>query len=711
MKDGMRKVALLLVAALALAALASPAAAGRKKPWEKFKYPPLGAIQEPAYERVELPSGMVLYLAEDHELPMVELSATIQVGKIYEPADKTGLAAITGEVMRTGGTDKWSGDEIDELTESMGMSVETSIGDATGSAYGFSLAEDVDRLLEIYAGVLMHPRFDQEKLDLAKTQHKSAIARRNDDPMQIARREFRRVMYGPDHPLGRIEEYDTINSITRDDLVAFHATYFHPDRMYLVVIGDFDRQAMIDKIQAAFAGWEKATTPLPPDPEIPDLPRTINVAPKEGLTQSTIIVGQKGIRNDNPNYAAIKVASKILGGGFSSRLFNEVRSKRGLAYSTGSSPGTGWRYPGVFVAFAGTKCETTEKATQVIMEQIQRMVTEPVTDEELQMAKDAILNSDVFNYDTKREILDRKVLFEMYGYPQDFLQKYREAVQALTPQQVLAACQAVWHPDRMSILVVGDPAKFDGDLSDFGPVNTIDITIPEPRLTLDVPPATDASLAAGQALLDRAAQAVGGKALARMRAYHRTMELNLTIQGMPMTFTVETLIKLPDHMKQVQKTPFGEMSQVLAGNQAWAKTPMGDKEITGDDLQSMRDQLAQELLVLLKDHADLTCQALDPVEQDGRTLDRVYITGIGDDYILLYLDHDTGLPAMEQSKGQNPMSGEPVVQKVVYGEWENHGGVKVPATLTILNDDEEFAKATLKEFALNPNVPADAFTR
>jgi len=711
MDNRTRKVALLLMAALALAALASPAAAGRKKPWEKFKYPPLGPIHEPDYERVELPDGMVLYLAEDHELPTVEMSATIKVGKIYEPADKTGLAAITGEVMRTGGTDKWSGDEIDELTESMGMNVETSIGDATGNAYVFSLSEDVDKALEILADVLMHPRFDPEKLDLAKTQHKSAIARRNDDPMQIARREFRQVMYGPDHPLGRIEEYDTINSITRDDLVAFHDTYFHPDRMYLVVIGDFDRQAMRDKIEKAFTGWARADQPLPPDPEMPSLPRTVNVAPKKGLTQSTVIIGQKGIRNDNPDYAAIVVANKILGGGFASRLFNEVRSKLGLAYSTGSAPGTGWRFPGVFVAFAGTKCETTQKVAEVIMAQIKRMVTEPVTARELSQAKDAILNGDVFNYDTKRKILDRKVLFEMDGYPADFLQKFRQAVQTMTVDQVLKACQDVWHPDRMSLLVVGDPAKFDGDLSVFGPVNTIDIAIPEPRLTLDIPAATPASLQAGQALLDRAAAAVGGKALAHLKAFSRSMELNLTLQGMPMTFTIETVVQLPDHMKQVQKTPFGEMSQVLNGDSGWSVSPRGRQDITGDDLQTMRDQLAQEMLVLLKDHAGLTCQALDPVEQDGKTYDRVYITGLGDDYVLLYLDHATGLPAIEQSKGQNPMSGEPVVQKVVYDSWESHDGVEVPAKLRILHDDEEFANATLKSFALNPKLAAGTFSQ
>ncbi len=260
----LQKTAAVALLVLVVVTFAAPQAATAKKPWEKFKYDDLGEIKLPAYERVVLDNGMVLYLAEDHELPLVELSATIQVGSIYEPTHLTGMAGITGEVLRTGGTAKWDGDTIDAMLESMGAAVETWVGDATGGAYLSALEEDSDQALEILADILMHPQFAEDKIDLAKTQRKAGIARRNDEPMGIAMREFRKVMFGADHPSARVEEYATIAAIERQHLVGFHDAYFRPDRMYLVVLGDFDTKTMIAKIEAAFAGWEKASQPLPP---------------------------------------------------------------------------------------------------------------------------------------------------------------------------------------------------------------------------------------------------------------------------------------------------------------------------------------------------------------------------------------------------------------------------------------------------------------
>ena len=285
----LKTTALLLLALVVVAATAPEAAA--KKTWEKFKYPELGDITMPEYERIELDNGMILFLAVDHELPLVQLSATIQAGSIYEPGHLTGLGSITGNVLRTGGTEKWTGDEIDAMVENMGATVETWVGGATGGAYLSALTEDADKALEILGQILMHPVFDEDKITLAKTQTKAGISRRNDEPMGIAMREFTKVIFGADHPLARVEEYDTIGSITRDDLIMFHDMFFHPDRMYLVVLGDFEIADMVARIEKTFAGWEKASVPLPDDPDTPNFPRTVNVATKGDLTQSMVLMG------------------------------------------------------------------------------------------------------------------------------------------------------------------------------------------------------------------------------------------------------------------------------------------------------------------------------------------------------------------------------------------------------------------------------------
>jgi len=700
---------LLLLMLIVLAA--TPAAAARKKPWEKFKYPELGEIQIPEYERVELANGMIIYLVEDHEFPLVQLSATIWVGSIYEPAAQVGLADITGTVLRTGGTETMSGDEIDELVEAKGMVLETWIGSSTGGAYLSALNENIEQGVSLLADILMHPRFDPEKIEIAKKEQNAAISRRNDQPMSIAGREARKVIFGADHPFARHPEYDTINAIDRDDLLAFHARYLQPNYTYLVVIGDFESQEMIGVIEKEFGDWPRTDEALPPDPEVVSFPRTVNVVDKEDLTQSTILLGHVGVRADNPHYAAIQVANRILGRGGASRLFKEVRTNRGYAYSVGSSPGTGFRFPGVFQATCGTKSSTTQAAIEVIITEIERMTQEPVSAEELAMATDSILNSEVFNFDSKREILDRLVLYEMYGYPEDFLNRYMDEVRTMTAEKILAATQALWHPENLTILAVGNRADWDGNLNQFGSVNEIDITIPEPSLTLDIPAPTEESLQQGQMLMAAVASAVGGDKLAQMKGYHEKMILEAEIQGMAMTISVDKTVQFPDKQHLVQKLPFGEMTMVLAGNSGWRQTPMGEEELTAEQIQEAKNDLATDKLIIYRDHDKFQCQALSPVDLDGHSCIPVYFADVGGDYYLLYLNTETKLPVMVQSPGESPMTQAPVTQKVLYDEYQQMDGIQVPKQFTIKHDDEVFATGQVEFFELNPAIDEKMFVK
>ena len=240
-----------------------------KKPHEGLVFPPLNQPQPPVAQRVELDNGMIIYLLEDHELPIVDISARIRTGAIYEPGDKIGLAAITGAVMRTGGTASKTGDELDEILENLAASVEVGIGDDSGTASMSVLKEDLDTGLEILADVLMNPAFREDKIELEKVQHRSAIARRNDDPGSITSREFGKLIYGADSPYARTTEYDTINSITRDDLVAFHAKYFRPNNTILGVLGDFNSEEILGKIREAFKGWQPGKSTCPTNPKYP----------------------------------------------------------------------------------------------------------------------------------------------------------------------------------------------------------------------------------------------------------------------------------------------------------------------------------------------------------------------------------------------------------------------------------------------------------
>ncbi len=470
--------------ALATAGGASGVASAQEpaRAYKKLKYPKLADIKVPDVQRLTLPNGMQLFVLEDHELPLINVSAMIRTGSIYEPADKIGLAGLTGIVMRTGGTTTKTGDQIDEQLEQIAASVETGIGDSFGRASMSVLKEDVDTGLAILADVLMHPAFRQDKIDLAKITARSAIARRNDNPGGIAMREYAKLIYGADSVYARQTEYATIDKITRDDLVAFHRQYFHPNNTMMAVCGDFESQEMIAKIRAAFKDWPKAEVKLSPVPEVKyEFRPTVNAIRKDDMSQGIIRLGHLGCLMNDPDYHALMVMNQILGGGFTSRLFKNVRSRQGLAYSVGGAYGADYDHPGMFSLSCQTKLKSTVHATEAIIAEVKKMTQEEVTDEELVLAKDSYLNSFVFNFASKGQIINRLMTYAYYGYPADFLQKTKENVEKVTKADVLRVAKAHLRPDQMQILVVGRPDDLDKPLSTLGDVKTIDITIPAPK--------------------------------------------------------------------------------------------------------------------------------------------------------------------------------------------------------------------------------------
>ncbi|MHC4215991.1 MAG: M16 family metallopeptidase [Planctomycetota bacterium] len=450
--------------------------------YKQLKYSKLGDIQIPQVQHVTLANGMQLFLLEDHELPLISLSARIRTGSVYEPPNKVGLAAITGTVMRTGGTAGRKGDEIDELLESIAASVETGIGLNSGSASVSVLKKDIDVGLNILADVLMNPAFSEDKIMLAKIQHRSSIARRNDNVGSIAGREFQKLIYGSGSVYARQTEYVTIDNIRRNDLVAFHKKFFGPNNMMLGIWGDFDTEEMIAKIENAFEEWEKVNIRLPKVPRVEyDFPQTVNMVRKDDVNQSNIYLGHIGGLRNNPDYFSLILMNRILGSGFTSRLFRNVRSREGLAYSVFGSYSANYDFPGLFYVGCQTKSEATVQAIRAMTDEVRKMTESLVTDEELALAKDSYLNSFVFNFDTKGEIVGRLMTYSYYGYPLDFLQRTKESVEKVTKEDVLRVSKKYLKPDEVQILAVGKPEDFDEPLSVLGRVSEIDITIPPPK--------------------------------------------------------------------------------------------------------------------------------------------------------------------------------------------------------------------------------------
>ncbi|NJK38453.1 MAG: insulinase family protein [Oscillatoriales cyanobacterium RM1_1_9] len=457
----------------------SPAVAATPKHYDQLTFPPLPEIQLPAYTRYQLKNGITVYLMEDHELPLVGGTALFRTGSRFEPEDKVGLASLTGEVMRTGGTQTRPAEKLNQLLEQKAASVETGIGDTSGSAGFGALAEDLDEVFGLFAEVIQQPIFAEEKLNLAGTQERGSIARRNDDPNQIAGREFQKLIYGPDSPYARTTEYATLNNISRQDLIDFHQQYFQPQNMILGIVGDFDSETMKVLIADRFGDWQ-------PDgsAQVPPLP-TVSPAHQGGvffisqpqLNQSYIQMGHLGGELDNPDYAELTVMNGVLNG-FGGRLFNKVRSEKGLAYSVYGVWSARFDYPGTFVAGGQTRSDATVDFIKSVQAELKRIQEEPVQPQELAYAKDSTLNSFIFNFESPSQTLSRLMRYEYYGYPEDFIFQYRREVEATTIADIQRVAQQYLKPENLVTLVVGNDREIQPPL--------VSLTKPEKVISIDI---------------------------------------------------------------------------------------------------------------------------------------------------------------------------------------------------------------------------------
>jgi zinc protease len=463
--------AIALVLLFATVASAGDAALGDPR---TMKFSPV-EFSPPEPARLVLENGLVVYLLEDHELPLVSLSATIRTGGWLDPQDKIGLAGLTGSVMRTGGGGGLTAAQVDDELEQFAIDINMSMGRQSGAASLDVLSKDFARGLRIFAGLLRQPAFESARVELAKLQTIEGIRRRQDNPGSIVSREFVKQLYGPEHPTARESTIESVKGITRDDLIAFHQRTVYPNGIILGVTGDFKTEEMLALLRATFGDWKKGEVP---ELKIADAPETagrsiVRFVNKE-TSQTHLRVGHLSIKEQDPDYVPLAIANDILGGSsFRSRLFNDVRTKRGLAYSVGSRLNVGVHDQGVWLMRAETKLPSTQEVISRFVANMERMRTELVTDEELAEAKEAYVNSFVFSFASPSAIVGRFVELEYDGLPKDFLQQLRARVIALTKENILAAAKKHFHSDRLTIVAVGPGEALPKLLSGFGDVKEI----------------------------------------------------------------------------------------------------------------------------------------------------------------------------------------------------------------------------------------------
>lgn len=709
-----RNISLLMafILLLALAALSVNA-----QDVDKLKFPKLNKLEVPEVERVTLDNGIRLYLLEDKSLPLFDVSVRVNCGSHLEPEDKIGLASICGAVMRTGGTAKWTGDEIDELLEGVGASVETSIGTLSGRARVNVLTEYTDLGLEVLSEVLRRPAFDEDKIELAKVQERSSIARRNDDPQQICFREYRKTIYGANSPYARHSEYATINAITQDDLIAFHKAYLHPQNIQMAIWGDFDKETLLSKIDEYFGAWKTAGGTVPKPPEVDyNFETKVYYIEKTDVNQSNIVMGHIGGFVTDEDYADRIVMNNILGGSFGSRLFNSVRSREGLAYAVFGVYTANIAYPGVFYSFASTKSETTVKTIQEMIKEIERMQTDPPNEDEMRMGKDGYLNSFVFKFDTKSEVVTRLMTYDFYGLPEDFVFQEKENVEKVAPDDVTAAAKKNLHPDALQILVVGKGEDFNVPLEHLGlgKVDTIDITIPsgEEEKALAVTPE---NLNKGRGILQKAVEVHGGlENFKKINSVSRKGTILFSMGGQEIPISVESIEVFPDKSKSVMSIMGQKVVQIRNGNTGW-KTDQMTMQLTAmtkEDIADAEKDWTRSTIHIFQALDDPYYQAVydGTGKINGTPVEFVALVDKNGEPICRLAFNTQTFELVGKSYYEETPLGAGTVEELV-SNFADIEGVKLPmATVRNLNE-QKLSQSDIAEFIVNGEIPPDAFEK
>jgi zinc protease len=438
--------------------------------------------------RHTLKCGATVYVSENPEVPTFEITVLIRTGAMYAPVDKAGLSDMTGYLMRNGGVKGITAKELDERLAYLAGEISVNIGNSQGRATLFCLSKDLVEGMDLFGKVLRYPGFDQDALDLYRKDVLSDLEQRNASSSDIETREWQFLMYG-NHPC--TNEYrrteQSVNSVTREDLSAFHKKFFFPGNFIFAVTGDFKTKDVLARLDEMLAGWADQPLDLPEIPDqIPGAAPGVYMIAKEDVNQSRIRIGHMGVKRDNPDEYALVVMNDILGGGgFTSRIVRRVRSDEGLAYSAGSTFERPVQYPGTFRAFFQTKHATGAFGSRLIVDEIVRIRTEQCDEEIVDNAKANFISNVVNPFSSKKAIVNTFASDQYTGRAEDYWKNYQKNMEAVTSGDVLAVAQKYLHPDKLVFLMVGDPEavqkgsdKHEEMFSDFGKITIIPLRDP-----------------------------------------------------------------------------------------------------------------------------------------------------------------------------------------------------------------------------------------
>jgi len=465
----MKKISTVPAVAVTLVAVTGFASAADLPPRpEEIEYQPMHFDPPTRAEyRRELSTGVPVYLAPSSEFPLVTVTFSFKGGDDLDAPSQTGLARMMAAMIRRGGTESVPADELDEQFDFLAANVSSNAGPTSSTVSLNCLKSNLDDAFALFMDMVRNPAFDSAKTDIYRDEQIAGMKQRNDDAQGILSREWNILLYGEDHFQARRATEPSITSISTADLHAFHAKVCQPGNLIIGVTGDFDPQSMLDRLEQALSGWERrGAMPDPPAPTHVLKPGLYRV--EKDIPQGKVSMGQRGITRDDPDYFPLLIMNDILGGGgFTSRLVSRVRSDEGLAYSVGSRISTPAWYPGQWRASFQSKNRTVALAAKIILEEVNRIRSEPVSAEELETSKNSFVETFPRRFESRNAIVRTFINDEWTGRPEGYWSAYRDRIRAVTADDVLRVAKEHLNTDQMAILVVGKwseiaPGDLDG---------------------------------------------------------------------------------------------------------------------------------------------------------------------------------------------------------------------------------------------------------
>lgn len=675
--------------------------------------PPFQARPFPAFVDQTLPNGLRVLIVEDHRQPLVSLQLSLSGGAIYDADQKAGVASMTADLL-TKGTTTRKAKELAQTVDDLGGALGAGAGDEYARVSASFLSNSTALALELLADVTLNPTFDEEELNRAKTQAISGFQFTAISGAYLAGGVFDRLLFG-NTPYGRPSNGtpETVPTISRADIVAFHQKHYTPQGAILVVTGDVQPKTVMALITKQFGGWKgEAVPPLVIQPPADPKGLRIVVVDKPDAVQTEIRVGRQAFSITDPDRITASLMNVTLGGGlFTTRLMQEVRVKRGLTYGARSSLQLLTK-GGKFTLSTNTKTESTVEVVRILLDELKKLRDVPISNEELAQRKSFMIGQSVLNAETPADVAGNLLDAIRQGGGKQDLDTYAQKVSAITAEAIQKVMRDRLNPDSSTIVLVGNAAGFEKELASLGKFEKIpfrDVDLMAANLRKPSPlerPASEAEKTAGAALFKQAVAALGGEAYVNQKTVIRQGSGKFAPPGLPQPLAVPSITNTTgEGGKSVLtiKHPAFEVSFGTVGDgKIWVVSPQGVQEFPNPE----QGKFGIDILRKAAAHPEtFLIRSLPDEEKEGQKYKVFAISDQDKHTTLFYCDPETGLLSRLAYKGQQGDTEE------LYADYADFSGVKVARKVTYKTNGAMFLDATFSEVKVNEPVPDSVFAK